>query len=198
MLKKNNNAVLNFFESQYGKNLTNENRELILNSCKTHEFKAKEIVFTAGKSNTRHYFIQNGLMRLFLIDTKGKEFNILFAKENQVIGDLITPKPARFSLAAIEKTLAYSISESEFIKLKKLFPTKVEEEENSYLKRSYLFLQKRLISILTKTAEENYLELLNKYSELIQRIPQYHIAGYLGVSPEFLSKIIARIHKNKL
>lgn len=60
------------------------------------------------------------------------------------------------------------------------------------MQRSYLFLQKRLVAILTKTAEENYLEFREKHPDLVQRLPQYHIASYLGISAEFLSKIIAR------
>jgi hypothetical protein len=61
-----------------------------------------------------------------------------------------------------------------------------------YMQRSYVFIQKRLVSLLSKTADENYREFRDKNPDLMQRLPQYHIASYLGVSAEFLSKIIAR------
>ena len=64
------------------------------------------------------------------------------------------------------------------------------------LRRAYIHIQKRLVSILSKSAEENYLDFRQQYPDLIQRIPQYQIAAYLGISPEFLSKIIAKANKN--
>lgn len=191
----NNNAIKIFIQQNLDKPLSEEQVSLIEQSFKKEIFKRKEQVFNNGDINTRHYLVEEGLMRLFLIDSDGKEFNILFAKENQVIGDLITPDPTNFNLEAIEKTIAYSISDSELKKLMQSLELQRKSNNESTLRRSYIAIQKRLVSILANTAEENYLFLKKKHPDLIQRIPQYHIASYLGVSAEFLSKIVARTTK---
>jgi hypothetical protein len=66
---------------------------------------------------------------------------------------------------------------------------------SNHIRKSYVFLQKRFVSVLSKTAEENYIDLVNESPELIQRLPQYHISSYLGVTPVFLSKIISKSFK---
>jgi CRP-like cAMP-binding protein len=128
-----------------------------------------------------------GLLRMYVIDSTGKEFNILFASHKQWIGDLATPAQTSFFLDAVEKSVVYSISDENLKLLTNDFSTFVK-----YIKRSYIFLQKRLVSILTNTAEENYDELCEQYPDLIQRLPQYHISSYLGVTPVFLSKILSK------
>jgi len=154
--------------------------------------KKRELIFDSGTPNTRHYFIENGLLRLYIIDASGKEFNLLFAREGQIIGDLNTPKPSIFSLDALEDSVLYSVSDEGLRELYKLHARYGGEAGISMLIRSYLFLQRRFVSILSRSAEENYAELQQQNPELLQRLPQYHIASYLGVSAEFLSKIIAR------
>ena len=190
-----NNVIKTFFQRNFEKPLTEEQLLLIEQSFKKEVFKRKETVFRNGDVNTRHYFIEQGLMRLYLIDSEGKEFNILFAKENQIIGDLITPHPTDFNLETFEKTTAYSISENELKDLMNSFELQRRSNNDSTLRRSYIAIQKRLVSILANTAEENYLTFKKRNPDLIQRLPQYHIASYLGISAEFLSKIIARTTK---
>jgi hypothetical protein len=120
---------------------------------------------------------------------------VLFAKENQLIGDLGSPLPTKFYLDAIEESIVYSIESSNLEKLTGLLNSNSEKTVFSQLTRSYIFLQNRLISILTQTAEENFISFQELNPDLIQRLPQYHIASYLGVSAEFLSKIIAKTVK---
>jgi len=129
---------------------------------------------------------------MYVIDSTGKEFNILFARENQWIGDLATPAETSFYLDAIEKSIVYSITNENMNLLTDNFSSFVK-----YIRRSYIFLQKRLVSILVNTAEENYKELLELYPDLVQRLPQYHISSYLGVTPVFLSKIISKRARKK-
>lgn len=159
---------------------------------RTERFKKRTTIFRPGDKNTRHYFVVNGLIRLYLINAEGKEFNVLFAKENQVLGDLVTPQATSFYLAAVEDTTVYSIDEKAMNLLSKLATT-LNWNQNQHMRRSYVFIQKRLVSILSKTAEENYVEFRDKNPDLIQRLPQYHVASYLGISPEFLSKVIAKV-----
>ncbi len=190
-------TIVDFFRRNFQFEITEEVVDLLEQSFKKEHFRKKEVVFTSGESNTRHYFIEKGLMRLYVSDQMGKEFNILFARENQVIGDLATPNPTDFYLAAVEDTTAFSIGEDKLQELVRMGGWLQGANNDNTLRRSYISMQKRLVSILVNTAEENYLAFRKKYPELIQRLPQYHIASYLGISPEFLSKTIARTTNKK-
>ena len=185
-------TIISYYEHIYKRPLTDWEKELIENSFQKQVFKKKEIIFKSGDSNTRHYFVEKGLVRMYVIDTSGKEFNILFARENQWIGDLATPATTSFYLDAIEKSTVYSVSDDNLNILTNNFSSFVR-----YIKKSYIFLQQRLVSILSNTAEENYEELVRMHPELIKRLPQYHISSYLGVTPVFLSKILSKRARKK-
>jgi CRP-like cAMP-binding protein len=184
--------LLSYFEKVYGNPLQEAQKEIILNAFSKRKYKKKEIIFRAGDTNTKHYYIEKGLLRLFLNDPDGKEFNILFAKERQWIGDLGTPAPTPYFLEALENSSVFFTDEKNFEKIIHSFPG-----FSKNIRKSYTFLQKRFVSILSKTAEENYDDLVEQNQELIQRLPQYHISSYLGVTPVFLSKILAKRARKK-
>jgi CRP-like cAMP-binding protein len=184
--------VLSFYRKNFNPSLTREHEEEILSVFRKEEYKKKERIFNQGDSNTRHYIIEKGLLRLYLVDYDGKEFNILFAKENQIIGDLSTPRPTNYFLETIEPSIVWSMDDKDMKRLMESFEGSPLLNPTGYMQRSYVFIQKRLVSLLSKTADENYREFRDKNPDLMQRLPQYHIASYLGVSAEFLSKIIAR------
>jgi CRP-like cAMP-binding protein len=184
--------IVSYYERVYDRTLTAREKEIIQSSFRKETIKRKEIIFGSGESNTRHYYVSKGLLRMYVIDSAGKEFNILFASENQWIGDLSTPAQTSFFLDAVEKSVVYSISDENMKLLTNDFSGFVK-----YIKRSYIFLQKRLVSILTNTAEENYDQLCEQNPELVKRLPQYHISSYLGVTPVFLSKILSKKARKK-
>ena len=191
------NVVLYFFKTHFGAELSPIHEEFIMSTAKKQNFKKKSLIFMEGDANTRHYIIEKGLLRLYLIDSKGKEINILFAKENQVIGDLATPTATNFYLETIEDSVVYSYTEEQLQNILDFIAVDISMKPNNGIRRSYIHIQKRLVSILSKSAEENYLDFKKLNPDLIQRLPQYLIAGYLGISHEFLSKIIARTTKTK-
>lgn len=176
-----------YFEKINNRQLSDNEKTDIASAFRKESFKKKEVLMFAGDANTRHYYIEKGLLRLYIIDRNGKEFNILFAKERQWLGDLGTPSPTSYYIDALENSTVFSISEDGF---KKLVGKYINLASN--IRKSYVFLQKRFVAILSKTAEENYEDLLTRYPELVQRLPQYHISSYLGVTPVFLSKILAK------
>ncbi|WP_297097240.1 Crp/Fnr family transcriptional regulator [uncultured Draconibacterium sp.] len=180
-------VLYSYFEKIGKRELTDAEKEEISSVFRKETFKKKQRIFNAGEENTRHYYIEEGLLRMYIIDQSGKEFNLLFGKERQWLGDLGTPATTAYYLETVEKTTAFSISEESFSAIMSKYT-----ELSSNIRRSYIFLQKRFVAILSKTAEENYEELLQNDPDLVQRLPQYHISSYLGVTPVFLSKIIAK------
>lgn len=187
--------VLHIIDRKQKLALSPELDNLLEEHVRKEILKKKTTLFMNGDSFTRHYFVEKGLLRLFIVDTSGKEFNLLFASENQVLGDLSSPAPTSFYLETIEDSVVYSVDDHGIRALEEYLLRKNYYDVNTHIRRSYLFLQKRLVAILSRTAEENYLDFRQKNPILYQRLPQYHVASYLGVSPEFLSKIIARTAK---
>ena len=184
---KDCSIVLSYFERIKEAPLTPEEAQEILSFFKSSNYKKKTLLMKAGEANTKHYYVEKGLLRLYIIDQNGKEFNILFARERQWIGDLGTPAETPYFIETVENSTVFSISEQNFSVLYDRYINLAR-----YIRKSYVFLQKRFVSILSKTAEENYEELERDHPELIQRLPQYHISSYLGVTPVFLSKILAK------
>ncbi len=181
-------SVLHSYFEKLKKNQLTEGEKTEINTLFRKEtFKKKDFVIRAGDTNTRHYYIEKGLLRLYIIDQNGKEFNILFAKERQWLGDLGAPAPTSYFMDALEKTTVFSIDEEGFHTISRYYTSFA-----SHIRKSYVFLQKRFVSILSKTAEDNYEELVQNNPDLIQRLPQYQISSYLGVTPVFLSKILAK------
>ncbi len=189
---ENYSVLHSYFEKISKRKLSGIEKDDISAIFKKESFNKKELIIRAGEENTRHYYIEKGLLRLYIIDPSGKEFNVLFAKERQWIGDLGTPAPTSYFLEALENSTVFSIDEDGFSKI----IGKYSSLSNN-IRRSYIFLQKRFVSILSKTAEENYEELVQQNPDLIQRLPQYHISSYLGVTSVFLSKILAKRAKKR-
>jgi CRP-like cAMP-binding protein len=100
---------------------------------------------------------------------------------------LITEQPSPLETIALETTTALKISSSNITRLKQssfgniLF---LLGAENSFVEK-----QQQQIDLLTKTAEQRYEELMNKNPEVTQRIAQKHIASYLGITTQSLSRI---------
>ena len=185
-------VLYSYFEKIGKRKLSDTDKVEIASVFRREQFKKKESIFSADDQNTRHYYIEKGLLRMYIIEQSGKEFNVLFAKERQWLGDLATPAATSYFMDAVENTTVFSVDEEGYSLLTKRYPAL-----GAYIRRSYIFLQKRFVSILSKTAEDNYEELLKNDPDLVQRLPQYHISSYLGVTPVFLSKIIAKRIRKK-
>ena len=131
-------TLFSYFEKTNKRILSLREKEEISAEFKKEIFKKKQLVFNSGEENTRHYYIEKGLLRLYIIDQNGKEFNILFARERQWIGDLGTPAATPFYLDAVENSVAFSIEEHQFNKITRHYMDLVKN-----IRRSYVFLQQR-------------------------------------------------------
>lgn len=127
---------------------------------------------------------------MFVVDTIGKEHNILFAIENDWITDINSfhsGEPSRFFIEAIEPSIVLQIDPQDlyalytFSKFDKIFKVIAEHR--------CVALQNRVLQMICLTAKERYLAFLEEYHHLSVRLPNIHIASYLGITPEFLSKI---------
>lgn len=157
--------------------------------CEEVKFKKNEIIKATGTTEKFAYFILDGACGVFL--WKENSYVCLdIVLENNFFADhmsLITNQPSQLETMTLEKTTTLRISASNISKLKKspigniIF---LLGAENSFVEK-----QQQQIDLLTKTAEQRYLELQNKNSRIIQRISQKHIASYLGITTQSLSRI---------
>ncbi|MBK6266089.1 Crp/Fnr family transcriptional regulator [Marivirga sp. S37H4] len=157
--------------------------------CQQVSFKKNDIIKQSGETEKNAYFILEGACGIFL----WKENNYVcldIVLENNFFADhmsLITAKISSLETIALEKTTALRISKANIDKLKKspfgsvLFLIGAES--------SFVEKQQQQIDLLMKTAEQRYNELFKKNPELIQRIAQKHIASYLGITTQSLSRI---------
>jgi CRP-like cAMP-binding protein len=175
--------------------LTTEEEERFTSLLKITKVKKKQYIVQPEFVCRYRSYVYKGAMRAYLVDDNGQEHSIAFAIEDWWISDYnsyIFQEPATLFVEALEDTTLIQIDYNAEQLLKNEIPA-LEKFFRIITERSLAFLQRRLLSNLSKTAEQRYNEFVTKYPLMLQRIPQYALASYLGISTEYLSKL--RNHK---
>lgn len=136
-------------------------------------------------------FVVKGCSRTFYVDDEGREHIVMFATENWWTGDFgsfITQKPAYFNVQCLENTDLIQFSHEQLEELFIEVP-KMERFFRLIIQEAYVALERRIIRNVSLPAKERYLKFIERHPEIDQRVPQYMIASYLGITKEFLSKI---------
>jgi CRP-like cAMP-binding protein len=158
---------------------------------KIKKVKKRQLLVQPGFICKDKSYVLKGALRAYLVDNEGKDHTLAFAIEDWWISDyssLIYQEPATLFVEALEDSVLIQISyESEQEFLRKI--PKLEKFERIITQRSLAFQHKRLLANFTHTAEERYDEFMNKYPQIVNRVPQYALASYLGFTTEYLSKI---------
>lgn len=139
-------------------------------------------------------FVIEGCVKTYFTDPEGAEVILTFATEQWWVSDLISfeeQKPARFNIETLEDTRMLVLDRAGKESLLAAFP-QLERMFRLMVQRHLASYQNRLYNNIALSAEDRYDRFMDSYPELFQRIPQYQIAAYLGMSPEFLSKIRKR------
>ena len=136
-------------------------------------------------------FVVSGCTKTFFVDEEGQEHVVMFSVEDwwtSDTGSFISQKPADFNVQCLENTTLIQISyENQGIMLREI--PKLERFFRLIIERAFVSSQKRIVRNLSMSAKDRYLHFRNLYPKIEQRIPQYLIASYLGITKEFLSKI---------
>lgn len=140
--------------------------------------------------NYRNYVV-HGTFRSFYLDGEGKEHTVQIAMDDWFVSDFhsyITQTPATLFVEALEDS---TILRSTYDTIEPLCKEihALSEYFRITTERAFAYSRKRALSSLSLNAEERFLELLERYPTMVQRVPQKVIASYLGMTPEFLSKI---------
>jgi CRP/FNR family transcriptional regulator, anaerobic regulatory protein len=178
--------------------LNEQETRLLLNAVEKKVYLKNELIFTEGKVSDEIYFVTKGCVRLFY-NVNGIDKTAFFYTEGQFIcaGESYTFNiPAIENYQAIEETELFIFRKSNIDPLLKEVP-KFEVIARIATENELITSQKVIASFVTKSAEERYIDLLNTRGQLFHRVPQQYIASFLGVSPETLSRIKARVFARK-
>jgi len=171
--------------------LSDAAKQAFLNALQPVSFSKNEYLVRAGNTNGRLYFIHRGIVRFVYATESGKELNKSFATEGSFVGclrSMLTEQPCRFSIQALEETESLFLSNEKRLELNRNYP---EWQQFRCILVEQLALKKetREAEFLLDSAETRYRNFLNEYPDLVGRIPQYHIASYLGITDVALSRI---------
>lgn len=165
------------------------------------EFKSvpkKTIMLHEGETCPFEAYVVKGCVRKYFIDADGFEIILQFAIEDAWIGDisfsLDDPKPSKLYIETMEECDFLMFSPETKEELFERAP-RFERAFRILLQRHLAVTQNRLINTISKTALDKYVEFLEQYPTLPQRVAQHYIASYLGISAEFLSKTRAKLAK---
>jgi len=158
-----------------------------------HKINVKKgtILLNAGDLVDVQYYILEGCLRTFHTDSHGKEHTIQFGIKDWWVSDftaLLDSDKAILTIEAIQDSTVYKISKQDMNDLYTKIP-KIDSYFRIKLERSFAAFQKRILSYLSQSAAERYLNFINTYPNIEKNVKNYHIASYLGMTTESLSRI---------
>ena len=171
--------------------LTPDETRYFVSLLKHKKIRKRQYLVQEGDIARYEYFVNEGCLRTFHTDDKGMEHNVQFSIEDWWTGDMysfLTQTPGKYNIIAIEDSDLSCIDRE----AQELLYTKVPKFEKFFrhlLQNAFIALQERILSGMSESAEERYLNFRKKYSEMDKRIPQNQIASFLGITPESLSRI---------
>lgn len=178
--------------------ITEEEWGLIRERLRPRNFDSGDFIFRAGDTCDRMYYLLSGVVRAYFIDEEGKEFSWSFHYNlsqsramNRFVVDYAAylrgePTHYYFEVLSPAETLAIKKSDIERLYQESLYWNRfgrlVSEEV-------YYYTHRRSFSILTQAAKEKYQALMHNYPELFDLVPQKHLASFLGITPQSLSRL---------
>jgi CRP-like cAMP-binding protein len=179
---------------EYFKNylpLNNEEINLLDARVTQRHIKRRQMILQEGFVCKHYTFVEKGCFKMYGIDEKGTEHNLRFAAENDWIADLgsfYAENPSKLFIEAIEPSTILQIEKQNLLYLFINVP-KFDRNFRVIVEEKFIELQNRLLQNFSLNAHQRYLDFLEQYQELALRLPNTQIASYLGITPEFLSKI---------
>lgn len=190
-------TLLDYFEKMIP--LNQHEKDLVYSKFQPHLFLKKQFSLQHGEICDHFDFVVKGSLRLFKVDQKGVYHILQFATENYWMLDLSSFHkriPSKLNIEALEDTTVLRITHSDLLDLYVKAP-KFDRIFRVLLENHFMQQQERIAQLFSSTAEERYELFLQTYPHLINRIPQIQIASYLGITPEFLSRIRGRLAKGE-
>lgn len=177
--------------------LTEEERKVLSDAFQSSRIKKRQFIVQPGFTTKHRNFIVEGAFRSYVVGENGSDHTISFAIEDWWISDYnsyIYQQPATMFVVALEDSLILQL-DFDAEKALKESNHNFERVFRIMAERGLAFQQRMMIANLTLSAEERYEAFMAKYAKVANRLPQYALASFLGMTTEYLSKI--RNHRVK-
>jgi CRP-like cAMP-binding protein len=171
--------------------LSEDEKDFFVSLLEYRKLKRRQMLLREGQVCAWSSFVQSGCLRGYTIDKNGFEHVLNFAPEGWWIADMysfISQQPGVLNIEALEDTEVLLLSRDQQNALYKAVP-KFERFFRILIENSLVASQQRLLNNLSLTAPERYLHFCRQFPSLVNRLPQKHLAAYLGITPEFFSKM---------
>ncbi|MDB4286005.1 Crp/Fnr family transcriptional regulator [bacterium] len=172
-------------------NISKSEFDVVSQKLREVKFKKKEIIIRPNQLAPFHFFVLNGCLRSYFIDSTGKEHTVSFAIEDWFIGDYISYFGGEKSILyvqCIEDCHLVRIDKDVWESLYHEIP-QIESYTRINLERSFGASQRKTINNLSLSAKQRYSNFRITYLDIEQRVKNYHIASYLGIARESLSRV---------
>lgn len=172
--------------------LTEEEQQIVLSRFEEKTANKRELLLREGEICRGLIFVTEGVLRTYSTDKNGFEHVLQFAPNSWWVSDIYsfkTGNPARLFIDALEYTEYVWIQKNNLEYLYEKIPT-LEKFFRIRAENALIAHQNRLISFLSLPAIERYKNFCDQYPSLIDFLPQKQVASYIGVTPEFLSKML--------
>ena len=180
-----------------GLEISNEEIESIQESFTKVTFKKGDTILRSNEDVKYQYYVLSGCLRAFFIDEKGKEHTVQFAVNDWWISDYIgyfSETKSVLTIECIEEAVLLRVSKKSIENTYNQIP-KIERFFRKKMERSFVSFQKRILANLSQSAKERYLSFIETYPNIEQHVKNYHIASFLGITTESLSRIRKEIAK---
>ncbi|MDX1940032.1 MAG: Crp/Fnr family transcriptional regulator [Saprospiraceae bacterium] len=171
--------------------LDNKEEEALTDRLTERKIKRKQYILQEGDICRYFTYVVGGCFKMYGVDNSGVEHNLVFAAEDDWIADIDSlhkERPSKLFIEAIEPSTILQLSKGDLWYLYTNYP-KFDRNFRVIIEDKYIELQNRLLQMFSATAYERYERFLEQYPNLSNRLPNTQIASYIGITPEFLSKI---------
>lgn len=178
--------------------LSSQAEEYIYSISKEKMVSKGEILIREGQTVKKTFFVIQGSLRSFCVDKEGKEHTLQFAIKDWWISDFMAiydNEPASLTVECVTDSAVIEFNAQKLNDIYIQFP-EFESFQRKNLERHVVSLHKRILNQLQLTALERYSLFLEEYPNIEQHVPNYHIASYLGITQQSLSRVRAAIAKN--
>jgi len=175
--------------------LTPEEACIVDECIPVKSFKKGTVLLSEGKVANTAYYVVKGLVRAYLVKDDGEERTTRFMIENEPCVNLdsyVNQTPSTYYLECMEDCELSVVTQEKEKELSERFPP-YQELCKMDIEKQFGKAQNELAQYIVSKPEERYTELLETRPELIQRVPQYHLASFLGITPESLSRMRKRL-----
>jgi len=177
-----------YIQTYFG--VTTDDLDKISSFFRIREIKKGNYFLRTGRHSDQLGFVQSGIVREF-VKVENKEVTKWISTKGSFVVDLssfLFHQPARWNLQALADCELYVIDRKEYRKIGQVIPSWFELEK-LFIAKCFTVLENRIVSHLSMSAEQRYMQLFNYNSQLFNQVPLQYLASMLGMTPETLSRL---------